>query len=1131
MKPRFFGLLLLCTSFVPSIASAGKAEADFNDLKLGDTRTRGDATSPNDNILNTGSGFAPATATATATGGPGEYNNNTGVLKFERGDLPVPAGTIGYTSVQESPIDPAAAGAGVVFASGTETGSNTNQYKRFQERKLANNLTGASTGGVVWFSYLFRLDGPQAEGQLVFNTPSTENSSDFQVAGTDLGGSFGISMGHRDTPGAFALNLNPTQTPADIVNAGASLIYFDGTKGVEVRNPAAITSHLVIGRVTVNTAPGGSDLIEIWLDPANVNSLGAPTLTSNTDEIGATGISSVAFEGTRFIAPTPTVGPYTNGGHFAMDHFRISDEADAFSFVTGNVAVDPKLIISPTSPASSFNFRGVYGSGNPITSGELVVKLRNDGATQNITINSIDFSNTANTTFSLVSPPATPLDLAPGQEVSIRMQAASNVLETQLSNTLVIDTNVDEQDMTLGAAATFFSNGSRLNRNPGFEANLNDWLSDNYGSNDTPPLRVSPGFVGTNAMVKMQGVDDTRGPDNFSQTVLNGAADWEFSFAFSPINEANFATYAGSALQEGDRTFQVVIQADSNIPTPAAGTQGNFTEVTNADAALINLAYLPLQGGFCVFNGTSWVSLGLPTITGSTDATRNGILSPTDAAGADTVNFHMVHIKGTGFGTPSAKYSVSVSNPNSTVTNATASNITIFSAAQGATNTPGAYTFTTGDISHSGTVFDNPVRTTTYWIDEVSFFAGLARDPDVSIGGNTTVISHNGVVTPAVINVTNTGASQNLEISGISFGKPTLFTSTSTPTISVPPGATTSIPVGINPANFTGTNNADFTNLNLVTNVPLQPNYSVQVFGAGTSDANQLANWNFEIPGSDANTDWDTFLFWDEYANANLSKDMPGLVDGTGKGVYIGNTAAIRNTFGGSASDFVIETYFAVKSTTDRAFHLQLEAADRNPALSLLNLRYQDNRWDVYSGTWQTIIDMTAAPLATSNDANGDADLEDAGETKAVYKLRFTAQGWKTATPTYQLEILDVAGNPVAASAPGLAIFQTPIPPEGANRLAFPANSVVNAGFWLDDVLVYSAVESEGVTITGISKGTGTFTINWDSGGLPVTIERSTTLQASDWTPVSENNVAGPFTDNAAPNGRAFYRVRLATPN
>ena len=1128
MKPRFLGLLLLCTSLAPSVASAGKAEADFNDLKLGDTRTRGDVNSPNDNILNTGSGFLAATG--EASGGNGEYNNNTGVLKFERGDLPVPAGTIGYTSVQGSPIDAAAAGpgGGVVFTSGTETGSNSNQYTRFQERQLATALKGASTGGVVWFSYLFRLDGPQAQGQLVFNSPATQNSSDFQATGTDIGGAFGISLGHRDTPGAFALNLNPTQTPADIVGAGSDLIYYDGTKGVEVRNPAAITSHLVIGRVVVNAT--GNDLIEIWLDPANVNSLGTPTLTSNTDEIGSTGIFSVAFEGTRFIAPTPTSGPYTNGGHFAMDHFRISDEADGFEFVTGNVAVDPKLIISPTSPSSSFNFRGVYGSGDPITSGELVVTLKNDGATQDITINSIGFSNTTNTTFSLIDPPATPFDLEPGQEVSLRMQAASSTLGVQTSNTLVIDTNVDEQDMILGASATFFSNGSRLNRNSGFETNLDYWTSDSYGLDDTPPLRVTPGFLGTGAMLRMQGVDDARGTDNISQTVLNGAADWEFSFVFSPINEADFAAYAGSALQAGDRTFQVVIQADSNIPTPAAGTQGTFTEVTNADAALVNLAYLPLQGGFCVFNGTSWVSLGLPAITGSTDATRNGNLSATDPAGADTVNAYVVRIKGTGFGTPSAKYSVSVSNPNSAVTNATASNITIFSAAQGSTNTPGAYTFTTGDVSSSGTVSGSPIRTTTYWIDEVSFFAGQARNPDISIGGNPSVVSHNGVVTPALITVTNVGESANLEISDLYFGKPLAFSTTSTPTIVIPPGVTTTIPVSVDPAGFTGSNNVEFTNLNLVTNVTQQPNYAVQISGTATSDANLLANWNFEIYGNDHWSDWDTFLSWDEYGVVTQSKDVPGLVAGSGNGVHIANTAAIRNTLAASPSDFVVESYFAVRNSADRAFNLVLEAADRDPVLFLLNLRYQGNRWEAYSGTWQTVIDMTSNPLATSNDANGDSDLEDAGDTKAVYKLRVTAQGWKSATPTYQIEILDVAGNPVAASAPGLAIFQTLPPPEGPNRITFAANTGTNAGFWLDDVLIYSTVESEGVTITSISKGTGTFTLNWDSGGQPVTIERSTTMEATDWNPVSENNTAGPFTDNAAPNGRAFYRVRLANP-
>ena len=113
--------------------------------------------------------------------------------------------------------------------------------------------------------------------------------------------------------------------------------------------------------------------------------------------------------------------------------------------------------------------------------------------------------------------------------------------------------------------------------------------------------------------------------------------------------------------------------------------------------------------------------------------------------------------------------------------------------------------------------------------------------------------------------------------------------------------------------------------------------------------------------------------------------------------------------------------------------------------------------------------DLKLGDTRTRGDVNGDSDLEDAGDTKAVYKLRVTAQGWKSAPPTYQIEILDVAGNPVAASAPGLAIFQSAPPPEGPNRITFAANTGTNAGFWLDDVLIYNTVESEGVTITGIS--------------------------------------------------------------
>src|SRR5690606_18172269 len=150
------------------------------------------------------------------------------------------------------------------------------------------------------------------------------------------------------------------------------------------------------------------------------------------------------------------------------------------------------------------------------------------------------------------------------------------------------------QDRSIGVAATFFSATSRVNANPGLNANYSGWLRDRFGS-ASPAVHVTPGLGGTAGMVRLRGDGDGDGggPNNLSQRLLNGAADWEFTFLFSPLDASEFTAYTGYDMLPTDRTFQVVIQSDNNPPIEASGTLGTFTDTVNADAALINLAYLP----------------------------------------------------------------------------------------------------------------------------------------------------------------------------------------------------------------------------------------------------------------------------------------------------------------------------------------------------------------------------------------------------------------------------------------------------------------------------------------------------------------------------------------------------------
>ncbi len=60
-------------------------------------------------------------------------------------------------------------------------------------------------------------------------------------------------------------------------------------------------------------------------------------------------------------------------------------------------------------------------------------------------------------------------------------------------------------------------------------------------------------------------------------------------------------------------------------------------------------------------------------------------------------------------------------------------------------------------------------------------------------------------------------------------------------------------------------------------------------------------------------------------------------------------------------------------------------------------------------------------------------------------------------------------------------------------------------------------------TITG-----NTAVITWTgTGSNPVTVLRSTSLNAGSWTAISSGDTDGTHTDSAAPAGKAFYRVSV----
>lgn len=1221
MKSKNLLPLLVCGPLIGvSNLEAGQVEADFNDMLLGDTRTRTGASSPNLNNLNTGSGFLPDNG--STSGGDGEYNNDTGVLQFVAGDLPVPSGVTGFTSAQAT-SSASPTGVSLSHLAGTVLAAP----HRLQDRHFSSPMTG----NTVWFSFLVRLDGPDAEGQVFFNSPVGLTGS---TSSANTSGAFGIAFGGATTPGAFAINLNPANRISALVNTPASaLVYYDdlngnnaidGTEtdlngnlqidGVEVRKVSGpggpvITSHLVIGRVTVDSAPGAPDTIDMWLDPADttsVGALGAPTLTATSDEVGTTGIFAVAFSEVREITPIPTGGPYTDGGKATLDHFRASDLANAFDFITGNVQADPKLV-TLTSGSPNFNFAGVYGSGTPLVSAPRTVILRNDGATQDIVINSISFQNgNPAGVFNITSQPTLPLTLNPGDTASITMEASSSVFATAFSDTLVINTDEDApfpQDLSVPVAATFYTAGSQVNPNSGFTSNLNGWQDDVFTSPGGFVPRVVPGFNGTGGMVRMRGQGDVAvgSPDNFSQGVLTGASNFEFAFLLSPIATSEFAKYAGGTPASTDRTFQVVIQADSNIPQPANGTEGTWTDEFNNDASLINLAYLPAANDLAVWDSSAaggagdWQLLGVGPLTGSIDARPvpvvttdtdadlledswelsfipgdltqlsglagadydtdglsdlvefqkgfspitadtdlDGIDDPNDHAGngildataGDTVNWHLIRVKGTNFGSGSASYTVSVSDPNATSTADTSAPLSVWAEQSGFDSTPGGYTFTTGDISTGSGLAGGGVVTTSYWIDDVSYFSVQVPDPGVDVADFTAIVAHNVPTASSPLTISNTGFSAPLTVSGLTFAPGSAFSTAQTFPLVIPPGGSAAVPIDVTAASIPSPNNAVVESVTVVTDAFPSGNIAKNLSAVVTSNSNLLGNWNFETPGTDPVTDNDTFAIW---ADNNGSVNFGGLVPGSNTSANIVASTTLTNTLGAGAGGFQITVPFTMQTPgagSDRLFNLQLRTVANAGSDEEVNLRISSgatSQLQMFNGAWQSF----GAPFtaALSSDANTDGDFNDGGDTKNVYTLILTGTGWGTASPTIGAKLLAPDGTTVLVDQQGLAPAaafrdKTDALTSPLGRLFFMSTSG-SPRYCVDDVSALLVVPSE-VAITGITGGPGGFTLNWNST-VPVTVQRSTNL--INWTDISLGDADGTHTDLAAPAGKAFYRV------
>jgi hypothetical protein len=969
---------------------------------------------------------------------------------------------------------PAATNYSLPQSGAAQSAQNTNGTTSLQTRALATPLTGDT----VWFSFL--LNQPTAS------------------PGVTTGSRGGICLNQATT---FHDPNNPR-----IMGLGSQLTaWLTGNNDVVVNSAfTAGTTAVVLGRILVSDT--GNETLSLWVNP-NVNALGTPTAThSGANWVGPTGITSVSVQ---------SYGG-SNGG--IVDAFRISDDPDAYAQVTGSTIPDPVLAVDPGSSAESYAFGVAYPGSTTRT-----VTFRNEGPNNSITVQNVSLTNDAGGVFTVDNVmPAIGSTLAPGETMSIRL-AAQSMLGGNFTGELSIDTNENPQDKTLPVTVSVYVPGQKINPNPTLEAGLGQWST---------AAAVAPGIApGSTGMARVRGKGDKGVPLDETDTlgqgaaIPSGAANWELGCYFTPVGAADYELYTGTPADGTfqDRSFQLAVYTGDNNPA---------TSMADAQAlnALLQIAYLPAGNGtdpegFYAFNGTTWTRLaGLPTISGSVDVDEDGLLEP----GTDTIRAYRLNVRGSDFGSGAASYAVTVSGGELGAP-VTQSGIVLSAGALISTATPGSYAFTSSDASSLSNAAGG--LCTPFWVDDVFYYATAMPEPSLTVPGSVAISGFNQAAPSTTVWVRNDGRTNQLDVSAITFADPELSVASPALPIHIAPGTAVAVEVQLNSAAL-APDTALLSTMQIASNDPSQPVTVVPVSASSTATQNLLANWNFETSGLAPNNG-DNFAYWNEL-DVRL-RSVPGLFAGSLRAVYLdstGATTSITQTLSSRLSDFDLVAGFAVRSTANRAFSMIL-----NTGAGLLKLRYESSKWWALDGeTWRTLIDMTGAPLTPSVDSNFDGDFLDAGESFTAYKLHITGSGWGTATPSYQIQILDAAGTPIASGAASFSWFQHGLPvTQGLATVQFDNFDGTNPGFWVDDIALSQVLPSSDLKITAfaVNRMTGLVSLTFTSiAGTNYTIKASNDLGLTDAfaqvhaTAGSAGTTTVNFTDSAATGeSRRFYRV------
>lgn len=511
----------------------------------------------------------------------------------------------------------------------------------------------------------------------------------------------------------------------------------------------------------------------------------------------------------------------------------------------------PTFEIDPATPAPDFAFPVSNVSASPLTR---TMRFKNTSASQSVTVNSVGLTGSGVFTVGSVNPPVGSV-LAAGQSIDVQITASSATSGT-FTGSLLVDVDASGQDQTLPVAASFFANGELRNPNPGFVTTLTDWAG---GS-----TRVEPGLMvpSGDGMVRVRGNGDpvtTKSSLSQSTVVPNGLPEWTLDFRFTPVAPAAFEDYTGNPAsgEFADRAFQLVVQGSDVVPAAA-----DFNDTTD-DATLINLAYMPdgiAAGGipgFYLYDGQlgTWVLVdfngdgsGL-VLAGSTDVDTDadplngigdGIL---DVASGDTVNVYRLTLRGRGFGAAGASYDLTLNGPGAgfpkTVTGLTSAHSVAID-----TGTPAAFAFVTSDTSSQSNATAGLCP--SFWVDEVGYFSADRPARRLLFFNPPAVLrSLNGANASHTLIAVNDGTSAAVQLGGSVIGSPAVSLTTTLP-VSIAAGQTTTLGLSFDPSQLSAPDTAAVASLNPTSDDPALPSASFAISARKVSDANLLANGDFE---------------------------------------------------------------------------------------------------------------------------------------------------------------------------------------------------------------------------------------------------------------------------------------------